>query len=139
MNENHVKILSQSLKTSRSGRVRADPKPQPRFCAERPTTSRRRLVIRCPSRAHAHTNFSFTCAPSKSRRDRFYVPSDGETTQKLVAEGFALRDRAQPAVVDLFGVQLNSAFGKVETALHQRRELTNSSALLTEHVRRARR
>lgn len=137
MNENHVKILSQSLKTSRSGRVRADPKPQPRL-RRAPnhvaSTPRHPLPI---ARTRVHY-FSFACAPSNSRRDRFYVPSDGETTQKLVAEGFALRDRAQPAVVDLFGVQLNSAFGKVETALHQRRKLANSSALLTEHVRSAR-
>ena len=68
-----------------------------------------------------------------------YVPSDGETAEKLVAKGLALRDGAQAAVVHLFGVQLNRALGETESALHQRGELANATTLFTEHVRGARR
>ena len=69
---------------------------------------------------------------------RYYVPSHGETAEKLVSQRLALRNRAQTTVVHLFRVELNSAFGETESALHERGELANAATLFPEHVSRAR-
>ena len=71
-------------------------------------------------------------------RYKQYVPSHGETAEKLVTQRLALRNGAQTTVVHLFRVELNSAFGEVESALHERGELANAATLFTEHVSRAR-
>jgi len=66
--------------------------------------------------------------------------ADGQAVEQLVAEGLALGDGGEAAVLDLGGVQGDGVLGELEALLDQRGELTDAAALLAEDllcVRRA--
>lgn len=50
-----------------------------------------------------------------------------------------MRDGGETTVLDLFGVELERAFGELEPLLNERRELTNTPPLLSQHFLRVRR
>jgi hypothetical protein len=60
--------------------------------------------------------------------------ADGETVQKLVAEGLALSNGGQTAVLDLGGIEGNRVLGELEALLDERGELTDAAALLAENL-----
>jgi hypothetical protein len=60
--------------------------------------------------------------------------ADGETVEKLVAEGLALCDGGKTAVLDLGGVQGNGVLWELEALLDQGGELANAAALLSENL-----
>jgi hypothetical protein len=59
-----------------------------------------------------------------------------ETAEKLELQGLGLRLRAEAAVLDALGVQLDASLGELEALLHNRRKLANALALLAEHLLR---
>lgn len=66
--------------------------------------------------------------------------TDGETVEELVAQGLALGDGGQTAVLDLGGVEGDAVLGELEALLDQGGELADAAALLAENllgVRRA--
>lgn len=66
--------------------------------------------------------------------------TDGETVKELVAEGLALSDGGETAVLDLGGVQGDAVLRELEALLDERGELADAAALLAEDllgVRRA--
>jgi hypothetical protein len=68
------------------------------------------------------------------------APTNGKSTKQLVTQRFTLCDGRETAVLDLFGVELERAIGELEPLLNERRELTNTPSLLSQHflcVRRA--
>lgn len=60
--------------------------------------------------------------------------ADGETVQQLVAEGLALSDGGQTAVLDLGGIQRDRVLGKLEALLDERGELADAATLLAEDL-----
>ena len=60
--------------------------------------------------------------------------ADGQTVEQLVAEGLALSDGGQTAVLDLGGVQGDGVLGELEALLDERGELTDAAALLAEDL-----
>lgn len=62
------------------------------------------------------------------------LPSDGETANELISEGFSLSDGAETASSDLLGVQLNGVLWEVEPLLDDGRQFTDATALLAEDV-----
>ena len=60
--------------------------------------------------------------------------TDGETVQELVAEGLALGDGGQTAVLDLGGIEGDGVLGELEALLDERGELTDAAALLAENL-----
>jgi len=60
--------------------------------------------------------------------------SDSQAVDQLEFERLGLRKCTQPTVVHTFGVQLDGAVGEVESLLHHRRQLTNPTALLAQHI-----
>jgi hypothetical protein len=63
-----------------------------------------------------------------------HAPTDGQTTQQLVAERLALRHSGQAPILDLFGVELDGALGEFEPLLDERGELADPAALLAEDL-----
>lgn len=57
--------------------------------------------------------------------------TDGETVEELVAEGLALGDGGQTAVLDLGGVQGDGVLGELEALLDQRGQLADAASLLS--------
>jgi hypothetical protein len=60
--------------------------------------------------------------------------ADGETTEELVSEGFALSDSRKAAILNLLGVQLERVFGESESFLYERRQFANTTSLLTKNL-----
>jgi hypothetical protein len=60
--------------------------------------------------------------------------ANGKTVQELVAEGLALSDSGETAVLDLGGVEGNGVLGELETLLDEGGELANAATLLTENL-----
>ena len=60
--------------------------------------------------------------------------TDGETVEQLVAEGLALGDGGETAVLDLGGVQRDGVLGELEALLDERGELADAAALLAEDL-----
>lgn len=67
-------------------------------------------------------------------QDTIASPSHGETVEELVAEGFALGDGGETAVLDLCGVERDGVLGELEALLDERGELTDAAALLAEDL-----
>ena len=61
-------------------------------------------------------------------------PTDGKTTEELVAETLALSDSIETTVLNLLGVELNGPLGELETLLDERSELANAASLLSEDL-----
>ncbi|KAG5460427.1 MAG: hypothetical protein BJ554DRAFT_7524, partial [Olpidium bornovanus] len=62
--------------------------------------------------------------------------ADGEAREQLVPEGLALGDGAQPAVLQLLGVQLHGVLREIEALLDERSELADPAAPLAEDLLR---
>lgn len=60
--------------------------------------------------------------------------ANGKTVKELVAEGLALSDSGETAVLDLGGVEGNGVLGELETLLDEGGELANAATLLTENL-----
>lgn len=60
--------------------------------------------------------------------------TDGETVEELVAEGLALGDGGQTAVLDLGGVEGDAVLGELEALLDEGGELADAATLLTEDL-----
>ena len=60
--------------------------------------------------------------------------ADGEAVKELVAEGLALSDGGQAAVLDLGGVEGDAVLGKLEALLDEGGELADAATLLTENL-----
>ena len=60
--------------------------------------------------------------------------ADGETVEELVAEGLALGDGGETAVLDLGGVEGDGVLGELEALLDEGGELADAAALLTENL-----
>lgn len=60
--------------------------------------------------------------------------ADGETVQELVAEGLALGDGRETAVLDLGRVQRNRVLGELEPLLDEGGELADAAALLAQNL-----
>lgn len=60
--------------------------------------------------------------------------TDGETVEELVAQGLALSDGGQTAVLDLGGVEGHRVLGELEALLDEGGELANAAALLAENL-----
>lgn len=60
--------------------------------------------------------------------------ADGETVEELVAEGLALGDSGETAVLDLGGVEGDGVLGELEALLDQAGELADAAALLAEDL-----
>lgn len=60
--------------------------------------------------------------------------TDGQTVQELVAEGLALSDGGQTAVLDLGGIEGNGVLGELEALLDEGGELADAAALFTEDL-----
>lgn len=60
--------------------------------------------------------------------------TDGETVEELVAEGLALGDGGETAVLDLGGVEGDGVLGELEALLDERGELADAAALLAENL-----
>lgn len=60
--------------------------------------------------------------------------ADGEAVEELVAEGLALGDGGETAVLDLGGVEGDGVLGELEALLDQRGQLADAAALLAEHL-----
>ncbi len=63
--------------------------------------------------------------------------TDRQALQQLELDGFGLGNGAETALLDALGKQLNTVGLEVESALDERRELSDSSALFAEHRLRA--
>merc|ERR1712062_960459 len=66
--------------------------------------------------------------------DSIAGPPDGQTSDQLVAERLGLSDGAQTTSGHLLSVQLNGTLGEVESLLNDAGQLTDPSALLSQHV-----
>ena len=60
--------------------------------------------------------------------------ADGKTVQELVAEGLALSDGGQTAVLDLGGIEGDGVLGELEALLDEGSELADAATLLTENL-----
>lgn len=60
--------------------------------------------------------------------------TDGQTVKELVAEGLALGDGGQTAVLDLGGVKGHAVLGELEALLDQASQLANAATLLAEDL-----
>lgn len=60
--------------------------------------------------------------------------ADGETVEELVAEGLALGDGRETAVLDLGGIEGNRVLGELETLLDEAGELADTATLLTKNL-----
>ncbi len=60
--------------------------------------------------------------------------ADGETVEKLVAEGLALGDSGKTAVLDLGGIEGDGVLWEFETLLDQGGELADAATLLSENL-----
>ena len=60
--------------------------------------------------------------------------ADGETVEELVAEGLALSDSGETAVLDLGGVEGDGVLGELEALLDQAGELADAASLLAEDL-----
>lgn len=60
--------------------------------------------------------------------------ADGETVEELVAQGLALSDGGQTAVLDLGGVEGDAVLGELEALLDEGGELANAAALLAQNL-----
>jgi hypothetical protein len=70
--------------------------------------------------------------PSKS--ERLNVPTDGKTTEELVAKRLALSDGIKTTVLDLLGVKLDGSLGELEPLLNERGKLPDAASLLSENL-----
>jgi hypothetical protein len=61
-------------------------------------------------------------------------PTDGQTVEELVAEGLALSDGGQTAVLDLGGIEGDGVLGELEALLDEGCELADAATLLTENL-----
>jgi hypothetical protein len=61
-------------------------------------------------------------------------PSDSQTIEQLVSEGFALGDGRQTTVLDLSGVEGDRVLGELEALLDERGELSDAATLLSEDL-----
>lgn len=66
--------------------------------------------------------------------DTIASTTDGETVEELVAEGLALGDGAETAVLDLGGVKGDGVLGELEALLDEGGELADAAALLSEDL-----
>jgi hypothetical protein len=60
--------------------------------------------------------------------------TNGKAVEELVAEGLALSDGGETAVLDLGGIEGNGVLGELETLLDEGGELADAAALLTENL-----
>jgi hypothetical protein len=60
--------------------------------------------------------------------------ADGQTVEELVAEGLALSDGGQTAVLDLGGIEGDGVLGELEALLDEGGELADAATLLTENL-----
>lgn len=67
-------------------------------------------------------------------QDTIAGTTDGKTVEQLVAQGLALGDGGQTAVLDLGGVQGDGVLGELEALLDQGGELADAAALLAEDL-----
>lgn len=67
-------------------------------------------------------------------QDTIAGTTDGQTVKELVAEGLALGDGGQTAVLDLGGVEGDAVLGELEALLDQAGELADAATLLTENL-----
>ena len=71
-------------------------------------------------------------------QDTIARSSDGKASEEFVSEGLALSHGAKTTVGDALGIQLDGSFGKVETLLDNRSQLTDTSTLLTQNLKQRR-
>ena len=62
------------------------------------------------------------------------LPSDSQSSDQLVSERLSLCDGAETTSGHLLGVQLDGVLGEVEPLLDDGGQLTDPSALLSEHI-----
>ncbi|KAH6604001.1 hypothetical protein Trco_007447 [Trichoderma cornu-damae] len=67
-------------------------------------------------------------------QDTIAGTADGQAVEELVAEGLALGDGGEAAVLDLGGVQGDGVLGELESLLDERGELADAAALLAEDL-----
>ena len=60
--------------------------------------------------------------------------ADGETVEQLVAQGLALGDGGETAVLDLGGVEGDAVLGELEALLDEGGELADAAALLAQNL-----
>jgi len=61
------------------------------------------------------------------------LPPNSETTKELVSQTLTLRNRREPTVLDLFGVQFQRVFGELETFLNERSQLADAASFLAKN------
>lgn len=66
--------------------------------------------------------------------DTIASTTDGKTVEELVAEGLALGDGGETAVLDLGGVEGDAVLGELEALLDEGGELTDAATLLSENL-----
>ena len=67
-------------------------------------------------------------------QDTIAGTTDGKTVEELVAEGLALGDGAETAVLDLGGVEGDGVLGELEALLDEGGELADAAALLSKDL-----
>lgn len=67
-------------------------------------------------------------------QDTIAGTADGQAVEQLVAQGLALGDGGQTAVLDLCGVEGDRVLGELEALLDQGGELADAAALLAEDL-----
>ena len=65
------------------------------------------------------------------------IPSHSKPSNQLVTQGFSLGNSTETPCSDFLRIQLNSAFWKAKSLLHNRRQLADATTFLSEHVLRA--
>ena len=64
----------------------------------------------------------------------FDSPTDGKTTEQLVAQTLALCDGRETTVLDLLSVELERVLGELESLLDEGSQLADAATLLTENL-----
>src|SRR5271169_1417503 len=59
-----------------------------------------------------------------------FLPSNSQSSQKLVPQTFALSNGTQASLLDFFGIKFNSSFTELESLLHKTSEFTDSTTFV---------
>merc|ERR1712198_125485 len=82
-----------------------------------------------------HNNFTALGATFHDKAENTIASSsDCQTSNQFVSERFALSNGTETTCSHLLCIELYCALWKVESLLHHRCQLTNASALLSQHI-----
>ena len=93
------------------------------------------------SRLHDETEDTITSSKAishfktwNSLVDMLHIPANSQTTNKFVAQGLSLCNSTQATGGNLLSIELNSSLLKAKSLLHNRCQLANPSAFLTQNI-----